>query len=176
MTVVKQYGLGSGPGGNKGGSPFGIIGSLIMLVVGLVLAYLVVKGIFTLLMWFSIPLLIAGIVMDPNGAMDFGKSLVNVSKKNPLIPIGIIAASALFFPTVPLILAALTGGFLLAKALVKKKFKQVFDQHAPKEEEEEFVEYEDVTEEDDFLDLEDVKAKPEPQARTNSKNEYEDLF
>lgn len=174
MTVIRQYTLGTGPGGNNGGNPFGLIGSLIMLVVGLILAYLVVKGIFTLLLWFSIPLLIGGIAMDPKGALDFGKSLINLSKKNPLIPIGIVAASALFFPTVPLILAALTGGFLLTKAIVKKKFKQVFDQHQPKAEEEEFVEYEDVTDEEDFLDLEDVK--PEPQTRTGSKNEYEDLF
>lgn len=175
MTVIRQYQLGRGPNNKGGGGPFGWVGSIIMLTVGLVLTYLVIKGIFNLLLWFSIPLFIAGIALDPKGALSFGKSLVNLSQKNPLVPLGVVGLSVLFFPTVPFILAALTGGLLLAKFFIKRKFKSVFDQHIPKEEEsEDFVDFEEVTEDEDFLELPDTQ--PEPQAQKNSGNEYDNMF
>jgi len=169
MAVYKKISVG---GGNQ--NPFGMLGALIMLTVGLILAYLVVKGIFTLLFWLSPILLIAGIAIDPKGAMKLGKSLVNLSKKNPLIPIGVVILSALWFPVVPGILGALAGGFLLTKALVKKKIKKVFNLHIPKEEKEVFVEYEDVTEDESFLELPEVNKEPEK--AKPSGNEYDNLF
>ena len=176
MTTVRQYRLGGNPNGG-GGGPFGMIGSIIMLILGLLLAYMVIKGVFTLLFWLSPVLLIAGIAIDPKGALNLGKSLITLAKKNPLIPIGIVILSALWFPVIPGIIGALTGGFLLSKYFVKKKIKKVFNQHAPQEtqeETEEFVEYEEVNEEEDFLKLPSVEPRAEPQSKTN--NEYDNMF
>lgn len=169
MAVYKQINVGGG--GNK--NPFGFIGSLVMLVVGLFLAYLVVKGIFTLLFWLSPLILIAGIAIDPKGALKAGKSLINLSMKNPLIPIAVVILCALWFPLIG-ILGALGGGFLLTKALVKKKISKVFNQNAPQQEEEKFVEYEDVTEDESFLELPDIEK--EKQTSQKSGNEYDNLF
>lgn len=169
MAVYKEINVG---GGNK--NPFGWVGGIVMLIVGLFLAYLVVKGIFTLLFWLSPILLIAGIAIDPKGALSMGKALVNQSIKNPLIPIGIVILSAIFFPLVPGIIGALAGGFLLSKALIKKKISKVFNQNAPQQEKEEFVEYEDVTEDESFLELPEIQK--EKQAPQKSGNEYDNLF
>lgn len=169
MAVHKQIKVG---GNNQ--NPFGWIGSIVMLVVGLLLVYLVVKGIFTLLFWLSPILFIAGVAIDPKGALALGKSLINLSKRNPLIPIGVVILSALWFPVIPGVLGALAGGFLLTKALVKKKISKVFNQHIPQQEKEEFVEYEDVTEDETFLELPDIKR--EESKTQQSGNEYDNLF
>lgn len=170
MTVYKKISVGGGGGSQN---PFGWIGSIVMLVVGLLLAYMVIKGIFTLLFWLSPILFITGVAIDPKGALDLGKSLFNLSKKNPLIPIGVVILCALWFPLVPGILGALAGGFLLSKALIKKKMKSMFGQHMPQQEKDEFVEYEDITEEESFLELPELhKEKP----AQKSGNEYDNLF
>lgn len=165
--VYKELNVG---GNNQ--NPFGWIGSIIMLVVGLLLIYLVIKGIFTLLFWLSPILFIAGIAIDPKGALMLGKTLINISKKNPLIPIAVVILSALWFPVIPGVLGALAGGFLLTKSLVKKKIEKVFDQHAPQEVSEEFVEYEDITEDETFLELPEIKKEQAEQPG----NEYDNLF
>ena len=172
MTVYKQINIGGSDGGNQ--NPFGWIGSIVMLAVGLLLAYLVIKGIFTLLFWLSPILFIAGVAIDPNGALNMGKSLLKISKQNPLIPIGIVILSALWFPVIPGVLGALAGGFLLTKALVKKKIRKVFNQETPTQESEEFVEYEDVTEDESFLELPEIEK--ETRQAQQSGNEYDNLF
>ena len=168
MTVRKEFKVG----GNNS-NPFGGIASIVMLVIGLLLAYLVIKGIFTLLFWLFPILLIAGIAIDPKAALNFGKTLINLSKKNPLIPIAVVILSALWFPVVPGVIAALGGGFLLTKALVKKKIKKVFDQGIPSQESEEFVEYEEVAEDESFLELPEITKEKQSQ---KSGNEYDNLF
>lgn len=168
MAVYKQFKVG---GNNP--SPFGGIASIIMLVVGLILVYLIFKGIFTLLYWLSPILLIAGIAIDPKGALSAGKGMIQISKRNPLIPILVVVASAFMFPTVPAVLVALFGVFLFSKAFLKKRLKKVFGQGIPKQEEDEFVEYEEVVEDESFLELPDVQKQKEPQ---KSGNEYDNLF
>ncbi|MEM9548378.1 MAG: hypothetical protein AAGA77_20510 [Bacteroidota bacterium] len=172
MTVYKRINI-SGSGGNNQ-NPFGWIGSIVMLSIGLLLAYLVIKGIFTLLFWLSPILFIAGVAIDPNGALNLGKSLLKISRQNPLIPIGVVILSAIFFPLVPGILGALAGGFLLSKALIKKKIQKVFNQGAPTQESEEFVEYEDVTEDESFLELPEIEKETRQAQRPD--NEYDNLF
>jgi hypothetical protein len=168
MTVHKEFKFGS-----NNSNPFGGIASIVMLVIGLLLAYLIIKGIFTLLFWLSPILLIAGIAIDPKEALNFGKSLITLSKKNPLIPIIVVILSAIWFPVVPGIIAALSGGFLLTKSLVKKKIKKVFKQGIPSQESEEFADYEEVKEDESFLELPEItKEKP----AQKSGNEYDNLF
>lgn len=167
MTTQKQFSFGGGKG-----SPLSGIGAIIMLVLAIALLYIVMKGIFTILFWLSIPLFIAGVAIDFKGALQLGKSAINLSKKNPLIPLGIVILSALFFPAVPGVLAALTGGFLLTRKLVKKKIEKVMGQHIPKEED--FTDYEEVTEEEDFLELPQVEKQT--QAKSGRSNEYDNLF
>jgi len=176
MTVVKQYRVGGGSNGG-GGNPFGLIGGIIMLVIGLALGYFILSGLLTLLYWMSPILLLSGIAVDPKGSISLGKSFINLSKKNPLIPVGIVILSALAFPLVPGVIAALTGGFLLSKYFVKKKIKKVFNQHAPQEQpedEEEFAEYEEVIDDEEFLKLPPLEPKGETKTKTT--NEYDDLF
>jgi hypothetical protein len=170
MTVYTKINVGGG--GSP--SPFGWLGSIIMLTVGLILTYLVIKGIFTLLFWLSPILFIAGVAIDPKGALTLGKSLIKLSQKNPLIPIIVIILSAIWFPVVPGILVALAGGFLLTKALVRKKINQVFNGNIPQEEKEEFVEYEDLTEDESFLELPDAEKEIKQTGRQG--NEYDNLF
>lgn len=173
MTIYKEFKVG---GNNQ--NPFGGIGSIIMLVVGLILTYLVVRGIFTLLFFLSPILLIAGIAIDPKGALNLGKSMLKISQKNPLIPIAVVILSALWFPVVPGIIGALLGGFLLTKALVKKKIKKVFNQEIPQQETEEFVPYEEVVEDETFLELPEItkeKIAKEKQSEQPG-NEYDNLF
>jgi hypothetical protein len=159
-------------GGNNS-NPFGGIASIIMLIIGLIIAFLIMKGIFWILFWLSPILLIAGVAIDPKGALSFGKYLITISKKNPLIPIVAIAMSALWFPVVPGIIAALSGTFLLSKALIKKKIKKVFSQGIPQQESEEFVQYEEVVEDESFLELPEVTKEKQSQ---KSGNEYDNLF
>lgn len=170
MAIYKQVSAG---GNNK--SPFGGLAAIVMLVAGLFLTYLVVKGIFTLLFWLSPILLIAGIAIDPNGALSLGKTLIDFSKKNPLLPLIVVIISALWFPVVPGVLGALAGVFLLAKAALKKRIKKVFNQNGPQEELiEEFTEYEEIKEDESFLELPDV---PEKQKDAQPRgNEYDNLF
>ena len=170
MAIYKQVG---GSGGSN--SPFGGIAAVMMLIVGLFLAYLVIKGIFTLLFWLSPILLIAGIAIDPNGALSLGKTLFDFSKKNPLLPLIVVIISALWFPVVPGILGALAGVFLLTKAAVKKRIKKVFDQNKTQEDpEEEFTEYEEIQEDESFLELPEVPKKEKDAQRLG--NEYDNLF
>lgn len=176
MTVIKQYSLGSGGGNKGGGSPFGFLGTILMVIIGLVLTYLVVKGIFTLLLWFSVPLLIGGILVDYKGALETAKKFFEISKKNLLIPGGAVLASVIFPGTVPFILMALVGGYLLARYFFKKKVKSVFgDMGMPTEKkEEDFTEYEEVSEEEDFLELPELD-KPSQKTKSSG-NEYDNLF
>jgi len=174
MTTIRSYKIG-GPNGNNGGNPFGIVGSLIMMIIGLILAYLVVKGIFTLLLWFSIPLFIAGVAVDPKGALKLGKSMITLAKKSPLVPIAILVIASIFYSTVPFILLALTGGGLLAKFLLKRKMNAMFGGAVQtKEEDEEFTEFEEVVEEEDFLELPEIETNK--QSKTGESNEYDNLF
>ena len=170
MAIQKQFNFG---GGKR--SPFGGIGAIIMLILSIVLIYMVVKGIFTLLFWLSIPLFIAGVAIDFKGALQLGKSAIQLAKKNPLIPLGIVILSALWFPVVPGILAALTGGFLLTRKFVKKKFESVMGQQQPKEEED-FTEYEEVSEEEDFLELPEIEKQAQTNSKSGDNNEYDNLF
>ena len=103
-----------------------------------------------------------------------GRAFLNLSKKNPLIPIGIVILSALWFPVIPGVIGALAGGFLLTRALVRKKIKKVFNQNAPQEESDEFAEYEDVTEDDSFLELPEIEKQTKQAQRQG--NEYDNLF
>lgn len=157
---------------NSGGR-LGPVGSIIMLVLSLILIYVLVKGIFTILFWLSPILLIAGILIDVKGASTFGKWVLQAFKKNPLIPIGIVLLSALWFPVVPGILAALTGGFLISRSLIKKKIESTFGPIAVEKEQETFTDYEEVTEEDD-----DVLELPELDLPKQGEegNEYENMF
>lgn len=168
MAVYKEFKVG---GNNP--SPFGGIASIIMLVVGLILIYIIFKGIFTLLYWLSPILLIAGIAIDPKGALAAGKGLIQISKKNPLLPILVVIISAFMFPTVPAVLIALFGVFLLSKSLIKKRIEKVFGKSIPKQEEDEFVDYEEVVEDESFLELPDVQKEKQAQ---KSGNEYDNLF
>lgn len=183
MTTIRQYKIGGNPNGG-GGGPFGMIGSIIVLVLGLIITFMIIKGLFTLLSWLSPILFIAGVAVDPKGAINIGKSFLNIAKKKPLIPLGLMALFGLFMLVAPGfaglfggVVVALIGGFLLAKYFIKKKIKKVFNQHAPQEspeENEEFVEYEEVTDDEDFLDLPPIQPKAQPQTKSN--NEYDNMF
>ncbi len=177
MTTIRQYRIGGGNPNSGGGNPLGTIGSILILILGVLFAYMVVKGLFTLLFWLSPLLFIAGVAVDPKGALNIGKSAIALAKKNPLIPIGIIILCALWFPVIPGIIGALAGSFLLGKFFIKKKISKVFNQHAPQEapaDEEDFVDYEEVTDDEDFLDLPPIQPKVEPQPKSN--NEYDNMF
>ena len=124
-------------------------------------------------------LFLAALWLDHKGVVSFGKWVLGLVQKNPLVGIGAILIGVIAYPVVAL--------FLFGKALVKRKVKQVTQQFEERTSggmgnrntgTEEFTEYEEV----DFEDLEVKEPKLElpplqkRQKNTSKNNEYDSFF
>lgn len=151
-------------------SPFNSLTSVIVLVLFFVALFYIARAAFWLLSIAAPVMLIATLIIDHTVVTNYGKWIINQLKTNPIFGIGAILLTVFGFPVV--------AGFLLAKALIKKKFKKV------KEEMEaqhgggrrgEFIEYEELEEEPPVvLELPELKKRREP--IREQRNEYDDLF
>lgn len=161
----------------SGGSPFGGILSLILLVLFFVGMYYLVTGFFKLLYWLTPVIVIATLIINYRVYIDHGKWLWESLRQKPLIGILGILFSVFAFP----VLAA----WLLMKALAKRKIDQMREQMGPgagdpfagfggsnSKREEGFTDYEEV----DDTPLELPRQVPPSQEKKEDGNKYDQLF
>ena len=151
-------------------NPLNSISSILVLVLGFVLLYFVAKGIFTILAWIAPVLLILTAIFDYRTIIDYGKWIVNLLGRNPLMGIGAIIMTVIGFPVI--------AGFLFVKALFRKKVNEL-EKNIQMEREGQFVDYEEVDSQPiEPLELPsmEVEIEPEPEVKNKNKNDYDDLF
>lgn len=143
-------------------NPLNSITSLIFLVLFFVALYYIARSIFWLLSLAAPVLLIAALVINHKVVLGYGKWLLNLIKKNPVLGIGASILSIIAYPV--------TCGFLFAKAMVYRKVDQI-QEEVVRRREGEYVEYEEVDSEPTLIELPPIKKK-EPEVRSD----YEQLF
>ena len=163
----------------QSGSPMGGIGSIIIMVLFFVALYWIATGIFKILLWVAPILFLITLVIDYKVVLNYGKWLINLTKRNPVMGAIAILASIGLYPVLAF--------FLFGKALLKKKVKEATERYAeatgrrmdgtPYTKNDDFVEYEDVTEEEDVkLELPPLR-EPEPRRQKPKKdNDYDAFF
>lgn len=150
-------------------NPFSSIIGVVLGVLFLLGLFFVARFIFTILYYLSPIMLIAALVIDYRTVTNYGKWLLDKVKANPLLGIGGILLTVLAFPLVCL--------FLLGKALLKKKVREV-EQEAERQREGEYTEFEELDSEP--MDLkrlqEQVREQQQRQEQARSRNDYDDFF
>jgi hypothetical protein len=141
----------------RGNGLYGIIATVLFLIA----LYYIAKGVFWLLTWLSPVLLVATLVIDYQVVVDYLKMLWNMILRTPIM--GILAAilSVLGFPIVVVFLfgRAWFGYYIRKKQREQAAFFQKFKEQ--KEQQEEFVSYEEVI--DNRLDESDITPTFEPE-------------
>lgn len=127
-----QQRLNNQPGNNN---PFSAIVGILLMVVFLVGMYYVARLIFRILYFLSPFMLIATLIIDKSVIVGYVKWLGGMTRRNPLIGIGGIVLSILGFPIV--------SAFLLARALLNKKMKEVQGKEKSRRETQ-FIDYEEL--------------------------------
>ncbi len=146
------------------GNPLGSIGSVIFLVLFFVGLFFLARGIFWILSWLAPIFIIATLIIDYKVITDYLKWIGNSFKRNPIFGIGMVLLTIFGFPVV--------SGFLMGKALLKRKIKKV-QEDVEVREKGEFVEFEEMQSDlNETLELPDLEPeKPKPQS-----NQYDDMF
>jgi len=145
-------------------NPFNSITSILFLVLIFVALYWLATGIFKILSVAAPFMLIAALVINHNVVLNYGKWLWNLLLKKPLLGIGGILLTVFGFPII--------SGFLLGKALLYRKVKKM-KQEYDKQQNGDFIEYEEVDEEPQIrLELPDFQ-KPKKE-RGNDYDQYFD--
>ncbi len=144
-------------------SIFGVL-LLIAFFVGL---FFILKGVFWVLSWIAPVLLIAAFVIDKSVVINYVKWIGKTLKENPLLGIAAILFSIIGYMVV--------FPYLFAKALFKKKIKDVQQQYEKQQKGE-------------LIDFEEIESKPnkpqetmelprfEKQTRQEKRSEYDQLF
>lgn len=148
---------------NSNNNPFGLIIGLLVGILIMIGLFKLANFLFQILLWLSPVLIIATLIIDYKVVWNYIQWVVNLIKRNTLAGIAMLLLTVFGFPVV--------SAFLLAKALFKRRVKQVseqYEQHTKGE----FIEYEELDSE--LLDLPDPQEK-EPQTRTKNTG-YENLF
>lgn len=132
---------------DRSGGILGNVGCLLMGIVGLILAYYVVKGVFTLLWWLAPVLFVATLILDWHVVSDAGKAYLKLVRNNPI--------SGLFMGVLALIALPVTVLLLFLTALGKRKIgqggipwmqpKRTTDASVPK---------------DEYIDFEEIATRP----------------
>jgi len=138
----------------------------ILITVGvLVLIYFVTIGVYKLLSWLAIPLLIATAIIKYQVILNFFKGIGNLFKRNPLLGIGAGLLTAFLHPIVI--------AFLFFQAMTHRKADKIQgDINAKKEGE--YVEYEEISHEVDSENLLEDLNREKRQAEENL--DYWDLL
>ena len=142
----------------------GILG-IILLVAFFIGIFFFLKGVFYILQWVAPLLLIAAFFIDRSVIINYGKWLISLVKSNPLTGIGVILLSLLGYMVV--------CPYLFAKALFKKKIKEV-KQEFEKKREGEFVDYEEISSQPnkgETLELPRLERMERKQ-----RNDYDEMF
>lgn len=142
-------------------NPFNLIIGALFMVLFLVGLYYIARFIFTILLYLSPILLIATLVIDHKVVLGYIKWLVGLLKSSPVTGMIAVLVSVFGFP--------LVSAYLLGKALLKKRIRQVTEE-AKVAREGEFIEYEELDSEP--LDL----TRLEQQSRQFEQDAQEDRF
>jgi hypothetical protein len=144
-------------------------GTMIMAVLGMIVFFVamfyVVGGIMKLLAWAAPVLLIIALIFDYNTVLNYGKWLINMVKRNPLMGIGAIVLSAIAYP--------LVFTYLLARAYLTKKMKGMQAEHETRQQGE-YADFEVIDEKP--LEINSPPRRPKPEVKRPSSNDYDDMF
>lgn len=163
MTIRSSYQFG---GNNQ--SPFkGIVGILVGILF-LVALFSFVKILFNIL-WYVLPvMIIATAIIDHKVILNYFGWVGKLFKSNPLAGILVSVLTIIGAPVV--------GLFLLGKALLRKKIKDVKTE-AERRQQGEFVEYEELDEETMILPPLDPPAPPRrTQTPPREDSGYDEMF
>lgn len=141
-----------------------MIMAAIVMVVVLIAVFYIVGSILKLLAYAAPVLLIIALIFDYNTVLNYGKWLIDMTKRNPLTGIGAIALSILAYP--------LVFTYLLARAYMTKKFKDLKTDYETQQQGE-FVDYEVIEEKPLIIDIPPTRPKREPRPPSN---DYDNMF
>ena len=154
---------------NKGINFINLIPSLLMMIAAFMVIYYVATGIYAILSYISIGLFAATALIDYRVILNYGKMLINMIQRNPLMGLIATGLTVFFYPLVAL--------FLFGKAMLLRKVGQLKQQFEDRQQGE-FVEYEEVQdtypEKPEIIELPPLKEKNQP--KQTPRNDYEDLF
>ncbi|GJM32200.1 MAG: hypothetical protein DHS20C18_12010 [Saprospiraceae bacterium] len=148
-----------------GGNPSSSITGVILMVFFLIALFYLARIVFQILYFLAPVMLIATLIIDYKVVWSYLQWMGRLLKNNPLLGVGAIVLNVLCFP--------LITAFLLGKALLKRKVKQVRNE-VERNKEGEFVEFEEIVDEPPLI-LPEFEEKPR-QTRRARNNDYEDLF
>lgn len=126
-------------------------GCLVFGILGLVAAYFILKGLFTLLSWAAPVLFVLALIVNWRSVADTGKEFLALLERNPLAGLLTAALCVVGFPVLAL--------YLFIKALGYNKlnnFKQQFGGERPN------------APVDDFVEFEELESRPKPMPRTET--------
>ncbi len=146
----------------------GILG-IVLLVAFFVGIFFIMSGIFWVLQWVAPALLVIAFIIDRSVVINYGKWLIKSVRSNPLFGIGAIVFTIIGYMVV--------FPFLFAKALFKKKVKEVTKEFEQKQEGE-FVDFEEISSKpsrDEVLELPRLERMERKQSKKPS-NDYDNMF
>lgn len=127
-----QQRLNTRPGGNN---PINAIVGILLMIAFLVGMYYIARLIFKILLFLSPFMLVATLIIDRSVVVGYAQWLAGMTRRNPAIGIIGIVLSIVGFPVV--------SAFLLARALLNKKIKDV-QQKEKTRREGQFIDYEEL--------------------------------
>ncbi len=151
------------PFNNNQGSPVNTIVGVVILVLGLLFLLFLARFIFRILWMISPLLLVAALIVDYKGVINYGKWIVALFKRDTIIGVVASILTVFGFP--------LVAGFLLGKGLFKKRARKMQEEQKRRREGE-FVDFEELDSKP--LDLPELERRKEKKKDTGS--EYDDLF
>ena len=146
----------------------GIIGLVVMVLV-FIGVFILAKAVFKLLMWLTPLLLIAALIIDHQSVIGFGKWLIGLVKRNPVVGIVAVLLSLVLYP--------ITSVFLFFKALTMKKVRGVKEEMVRRRDGE-YVDHEVVDSRPTHLDLDGPRPTRQRIDRGDRTEDadYEELF
>lgn len=145
----------------------GILG-VVLLVAFFVGLFFIMSGIFWVLRWVAPALLLAAFIIDKSVVINYGKWIVNSLKTNPLFGIGIAIFTVIGYMVV--------FPYLFAKALFKKKVREVTNEFEQRQQGE-FTDYEEISSQpkkDEILELPRLEKMERKQQQ--QRNDYDNMF
>jgi len=159
-----QYRFNSSANNNN---PFSTLIGVVLGILFLLGLFFIARFIFTILYYLSPLMIIAALIIDHKSVIGYGKWLLRLTKDNTLLGVGAILLTVLGFPLVAL--------FLLGKALLSKRVKEVREE-AEQQREGEYIEYEELDSEPmDLPRIDQWEKQAEPKKR-KERNDYDDFF
>lgn len=156
----------------------GGLGCLIFGILGLVVAYYILKGLFALLWWAAPFLFVLTLLINWRVVGDAGASLLNLIRRQPLSGLIVAVLASVAFPITALYLFLSAVG---SRGRSKQQEQQPFQEgpasyerpvNSRNEADGEFIDFEEIREQEPLTPPEPPKKEPQqPPA-----NPYDDLF